>query len=210
MEIIILGPFTSGTNLIEKILNNYKIIHNEKIHWKHTINIDSLHDLCKIPNVLIIVMYRNIYNWLKSINRTKYFCEFTNFESNAYLLSYKHYNVKTKFDNIIDLYNKYYLNYIEILNNYKNVIYFNYEKIIFDNSLSYINNKLCKFNIIISNNMLDNALNKPSKNHGHCVKNNKEMCKMYHENSNEIKNVIDNLDVKKYINNDIIKYFELE
>lgn len=210
MKIIILGPFTSGTNLIEKILNNYKIICNEKIHWKHTINIDSLHDLCKIPNVLIIIMYRNIYNWLKSINRTKYHCEFLNFESEAYLGNYKHYNVKTKFDNIIDLYNKYYLNYIDILNNYKNVIYFNYEKIIFNNSLSYINNKLHKFNIAIASNTLNEVLNKPSKNHGHCVKTNKEMCDSYHIHSDEIKNIIENLSVKKYINNDIITYFESE
>jgi hypothetical protein len=72
MKIIILGPFNSGTNLIEKIFINHDIIYNETIYWKHTILIDTLCKLCEIKDVIIIIMYRNIYNWLNSINNTKY------------------------------------------------------------------------------------------------------------------------------------------
>jgi hypothetical protein len=96
-----------------------------------------------------------------------------------------------------------------LCNNYKNIIFFDYKKIIFENGLTYINDKLNKFNVKkVDDNVYFNALNNPSKNHGHCVKTNKEMCCIYNEDTNKIKILFDTLSVKKYINDDIIDYFE--
>ena len=208
-NIIILGPFTSGTNLIKKIFFKHNIIHNENGYWKHSIDVQQLKKTCENKNTLVVIMYRNIYNWLNSINDSKYLFEFTNFESEAYFDTYKNYNKRTKYNNIIDLYNNYYLNYIDLIQNYENVIFYDYKKIINNNSLLYINNKLKKFNIKpVDNITFLNSLSKPSKNHGHCVKNAKEQNDVYWDNINKIKKILDNSDVKKYINDDIINFFE--
>lgn len=84
-KIIIIGPFCSGTNLIENILfdncydinlnKNIKIIKNNTIYWKHTLNIKLLDDIID-NDTLVVVLYKHIYNWISSVYASKYWLKF--------------------------------------------------------------------------------------------------------------------------------------
>jgi hypothetical protein len=207
--IIIFGPFCSGTNLIEKIFaNEHNVVKNDIIYWKHIIYLEQLIKFCEKKEYIIIFMYRNIYSWLNSINISKYNLSFENFESKAIFLKYKNYNEHKEYNNIIDIYDTYYKNYIYLLNKYDNTIFINYEKIIKENSFEYINSKMEKFGIELSNReKFNKTINTPSKNHGHCVKNVNEAIIKYEQDVKNTFDIIKNTE-NININMDIINYFE--
>ena len=76
-KIQVLGPFNSGTNLISKLLiNNLENLENTKVKiklnsewhtllWKHTLDYDKIYEI-RSDNVLVIISYKNIYNWISS------------------------------------------------------------------------------------------------------------------------------------------------
>ena len=90
------------------------------------------------------------------------------------------------------------------------MIFINYEKMLDENALNYINNTIIKFNMKITNEQkFYITLNKPAKNHGHCVKSYKIAYANYYNDLNTIKNIVQaNDNLNKYVNNDIIDYFE--
>ena len=206
----ILGPYNSGTNLISKLLiNNLENLENIKVKfklndeghtliWKHTLDYDKI-DKINNENVLIIICYKNIYNWISSTFKNSYFnkinniTDICNFQSKKYI-------------NIIELYNIYYNNYIKLLEK-NNVIFINYFQLLNPESYLYVNEKIKEYNLQIQNiNNYQKILRKPSKHHGNPVKNYIEAYEKYFTEQEKYKNLC----IENNINIDlnIIDYFE--
>jgi hypothetical protein len=170
----IYGPFCTGTNLIWKIIKenvkNVKLTRVGSTHlWKHTIDIESLKDtVIKNPKSIFICMYKPPYHWIESIKKASY--DITINEEN--LMGSCSMQGK-EYKNLIEMYNIYYLNYKNLIENYKNVICMNYYELLdIDNIRKYINNKLKPFDLTLKkDDNIKEILNKPSKNHGNSVKN---------------------------------------
>ena len=116
-----------------------------------------------------------------------------------------------KFTNMIELYNFYYINYISILNNFNNVIFMDYEKVIDnDTSFDYINSKLQKINLqITSKDKTMIELSKPSKNHGDPVNSATDAKNNYKQNNEMVKQFVQKIPVlNKSVRSSIINYFE--
>jgi hypothetical protein len=176
-NIHIIGLFNTGTNLLFNIINNCTTVdltdntnitinNQHKPFFKHSFNFSIIRKYLNNPNNLLIIMYKNVYNWLYSIKKACYDINY----SKLYLpveLYGKH------FHNMIELYNFYYINYLSVLNTYSNAIFLDYEKVIdINNSYDYLNNKLSKFNICISSQTKFNStLMSKAKTHGKSVNN---------------------------------------
>ena len=244
--IYIFGPFNSGTNLVSNIIDKCQCINkitllpivnntdnddsNIKnknknnnnnngriIIWKHTINVSNIKKILADKNNIVIFMYKNIYNWIYSINKTPYDITFKNIDkheklNNNVVLKKLTYNHNHTFGNIVHLYNLYYSNYISILNQHPtNAIFLDYYKVIDKTtSYEYINTQLNKINITILNQQqLIHNLDSPGKPHGLPVKNSQEALSKYDHITNIIKQyLLDKTKIHKYINNNIINYFE--
>jgi len=215
-HIHIIGPFNTGTNLLNNIISNSDVIDlvdndsiviynndNEPIH-KHTLIIKNINNYLLDKNNIVIIMYKNVYNWLYSIKKCSYDIVFSNMYSEVGLYS-------KKFANMIELYNFYYINYISILNNFNNVIFMDYEKIIDTNtSFDYINSKLQKINLqIISKDKIITELSKPSKNHGAPINSATDAKNNYKNNNEMVKQFVEKIPVlNKSVKSSIINYFE--
>ena len=171
----IYGPFCTGTNLIAKIIKanveNSNLGGNDgSVHlWKHTIDIESLKStVIKNPKSIFICMYKPPYHWIESIKKTSY-----NIDLNKENLMGSCKMNGKEYKNLIEMYNIYYLNYKNLIENYKNVICMNYYKLLDpDNIKKYINNKLKRFNLTLKkDDDIKKILNEPSKRHGNSVKN---------------------------------------
>jgi hypothetical protein len=231
-KIYIFGPVNSGSNLINKIITKCQcvnkitlkpIINNEDCQntnsyiWKHILKINDFQQIINNPNNIVIFMYKNVYNWIASIQKEAYDITFKTFDkteplNNNVVLKNSRFNYNHTFGNIIHLYNLYYFNYMKLLNNHPtNAIFLDYYKVI-DKSTSYeyINAQINKINITILNNQqLKHILDSPSKNHGKSVNNSKEALLNYDHVTNSIKQyLVDKTKIHNYINNDIINYFE--
>ena len=205
----ILGPYNSGTNLISKILNeNLSKVNinplkklDPLIIWKHTIDKNKLFRVVQNnKNTLFICIYKPIFNWIHSIFKS------------SYEIKIKNKNIKNscqfigkKYNNLIEIYNEYYLNYIKLISNFDNVIYMNYYDFISKNSVNYINSKLKKFKLIIYKNNVEFILNNPGKNHGRSVKSAEEALKNKKINYDKIK---DKEYILKYFNKNINNFFK--
>jgi hypothetical protein len=207
-QIQILGPQNSGTNLIKNLLTNNLNkqikVDDGKFIWKHTLCITKLHDIINSnKSKLFICMYRPIIYWINSIKKMSYEIEWDgNIQHHC-----KFMNIT--YENIVELYNKFYINYIELLEKYNNIIFVDYYKIIDeDNTYNYLSSKLNSFGLKISSQtVLYKILNTPSKNHGFPVKNAKEA------NENKIKfdnniNEINNIEINLLLDKRIPMYFE--
>ena len=215
-QIHIIGPFNTGTNLIRNIMSNCDIvdlsdndsiiIHNDDTQpiYKHTLIIKDINNYLLDKNNIVIIMYKNVYNWIYSISKSPYDIKIKNVCSVVELHS-------KKFANIIQLYNFYYINYISILNNFNNVIFLDYEKIIDTNtSFDYINSKLQKINLQIkSRDKMMIELSKPSKNHGSPVNSATDAKNNYKNNNQMVKQFVEKIPVlNKSVMSSIINYFE--
>jgi hypothetical protein len=232
MNLIILGPMNSGTNLLKKILENSGCflldnsntqifpVGDGSIIWKHNFDFQQIETLLQDPNNLVIFMYKNVFNWLFSMKKKSYEIEFKTIDGEAkfhgiwngelYATNFIVPNKQT-FTNIIQLYNIYYTNYRNCLMKYNNVIFLDYEKIIDKvNCFQYINNKLKKIQLrIISEDSLLKVLSQPSKEHGHSVKNSDEAYLNYSNNQILVKNFIyQRPQLYKFISNNIIFFYE--
>ena len=192
-NVSIIGPYNTGTNLLFNIINGTNCIdliqnkyvtieHQHKPIGKHTLNIKSIENYLNNPDNLLIIMYKNVYNWLYSIKKSHYFIKYTNLYSPVELDN-------KKFPNMIELYNFYYINYMSILERYPNAIFLEYNKVIDkSNTYNYINNKLNKINLNIKSiNKLTELLMKSSKKHGEPVKNADEAKNKYFYRQNTVK-----------------------
>jgi len=215
-QIHIIGPFNTGTNLIRNIMSNCDtvdlsdndsiIIYNDDTQpiYKHTLIIKDINNYLLNKNNIVIIMYKNVYNWIYSISKSPYDIKIKNVYSVIELHS-------KKFSNMIELYNFYYINYISILNNFNNVIFMDYEKVIDTNtSFDYINSKLQKINLqITSKDKMMIELSKPSKNHGSPINSATDAKNNYKNNNEMVKQFVEKIPVlNKSVRSSIINYFE--
>lgn len=225
-QVYVFGPFNSGTNLMYNAINHCQCINtltstpvtnsNSSI-WKHTIKMSDFKNLIKNKNNIIIFMYKNVYNWIASIQKAPYDIKFKNIDkkeklNNNIILNNTEHNYNHTFGNIIHLYNFYYFTYMSLLNkHHDNVIFIDYHKVINKNtSYKYINHKLNKINLaLFDEQAYNNLLDKPCKKHGSSVKNSEEAYAKYLNTNKTIKQyLINKTNIHKYVNNDIMKYFE--
>lgn len=220
--ITVVGAWNTGTNLLYNILINSSCIDtkignkvdiypvNEPI-WKHNPNMNVLKNLIENKNNIVIIMYRNIYNWLYSMLKASYEVEFTSLDSVARIKNKKH-NIYIYFKNIIHLYNHYYTNYKNFLEHNENVVFFDYNKIIDKNiAFDYINTKLLHLDIKIDSydNMIQ-QLDIPAKKHGNPVKNALEAKNELETRKTHIIDMINNKTPKllQFIDSDLMNFYE--
>ena len=212
----VIGPFNSGTNLIHNILKQSDCIDlttNKHVNvcdihqpfGKHILTINTINNYLDDDNNLLIIMYKNVYNWLYSMKKNPYDAKYTNLMSQVELYG-------KIFPNIVELYNFYYINYMSILNRYNNVVFLDYAKLIQKNTAyDYVNNTLRKINLYISSKPnFDIQLMKPAKSHGSNVKNADEAAVQYMDTKKLLKlfvNIHPNL--QKSINTNLISFYEL-
>ena len=227
MNIQILGPFNTGTNLIIIILHRLGLGERlglvgdarrhldrvdlrrmgDRLIWKHTIFKEKLEEcIINNKNTLFICMYKPIYQWIESIKKESY-----NIKWNKDIYSKCCFDgeLKTKrewnqfeYENIVELYNMYYLTYKYLIEKYNNVIWIDYYKLLDkENVEKYIEDKIPFLNIKDKQNIINDILNTPSKCHGASVKNSEEALKK--------KKIIDNnfemSKDKKFIDNKLDK-----
>jgi len=225
-KIIVIGPWNTGTNLIHNILSkscciNTKTKTNTPIGvlptnypiWKHQPKKNIIENMIQNESDrIIVIMYRNIYNWINSMLKASYEVTINKIHLPVSITINKKNNEKIYFNNLVNLYNHYYQFYRNMLKKYKNVIFFNYDKIINKYiAFDYINSKLSKFNIsLTSSENLINQLNKPAKNHGKCVKNADEALNKINCIKKNIQAMIDKkyYILRMFINNELIEYYE--
>ncbi|MCX5895442.1 MAG: hypothetical protein NTZ51_06395 [Proteobacteria bacterium] len=214
-RIHIIGPFNTGTNLLFNIINNSNCVdltqnitltieHQHKPFNKHTLEIKTIETYLNNPDNLLIIMYKNIYNWLYSIKKEEYDIIYTKL-----FLPVELYG--KKFPNMIELYNFYYINFMSILERYPNAIFLDYNKIIdYTTSYDYVNFKLSKINLFISSNeQFHKILMKPSKNHGEPVKNSIDAKQKYSSRQYVVKKfLINKPNFRRSIKNVLINYYE--
>jgi hypothetical protein len=83
----IVGPFNTGTNLLANIINSDNCVdllsnstcsllrqttHDATNFDKHTVNISEIIQYLQNEKNLVIIMYKNVYNWLYSIKKAQY------------------------------------------------------------------------------------------------------------------------------------------
>jgi hypothetical protein len=176
-NIHVIGPYNTGTNLLFNIINNSECIdliqnksisieHQHRPFGKHTLDIKIIENYLNNPDNLLIIMYKNVNNWLYSIKKAHYDIKYTKLYFPVELDN-------KKFPNMIELYNFYYINYMSLLEKYPNAIFLDYKMVINKSkSYDYINNKLSKINLFINlKNKFNETLMTPAKNHGTSVKN---------------------------------------
>ena len=218
-SIEIFGPFNTGTNLISKILKcsqcinkitqqKIKVIDDKMddngIAMKHTINEKQLQQIRDNKTKMVVIMYKNIFNWIFSIKKESYDIKFTKLNNTV------KYDNNT-YENIICLYNYYYNMYIKLFQNNSNVIFLDYYKIIDKNiCYDYINSKLSLKDLYIESkyNLLQ-TLAEPSKTHGISHKNSDDAINSYISNQILVKNyIIKYTKIYNDVDHNIINYFE--
>ena len=208
-NIQILGPFNTGTNLIVKILQSIGArctACSERLTWKHRIYKEKLEEcIINNKNTLFICMYKPIYQWIESVKKHPY--EIT-WNKDIYSKCYFEGVNRTcrparelnqfEYENIVELYNIYYLTYKYLIEKYNNVIQIDYYKLLDkENVEKYIEDKIPFLNIKDKQNIINDILNRPSKCHGAPVNNYEEALKKKERIDNNFKNSKD----KKFIDN---------
>lgn len=226
-QLFCIGPFNSGTNLLQNILSNADARNtntNQKInvfdkpendpqwinsvHLKHCFLKNVLNKYIHMKNIGIIVLYKNVYNWIYSIKKEPYDFKFIKKKLFENLLLGPYH-----FEHIIQAHNLYYTLYMNIIENNSNVIFIDYYKLINnDSSFEYVNKKLSPLGIKINNReKMMKELNKPAKNHGNSIQNSNLALQNYLSNQEMVKQfIIKNTKLNHTIHPKVIQYFENE
>ena len=214
-QVHIIGPYNTGTNLLFNIINNSECIdliqnksisieHQHRPFGKHTLDIKIIENYLNNPDNLLIIMYKNVNNWLYSIKKAPYYIKYTKLYFPVELDN-------KKFLNMIELYNFYYINYMSLLEKYPNAIFLDY-KMVIDKSTSYdyINTKLSKINLSInSKDKFHKTLMTPAKTHGKTVKNVIEAKESYSGIHDIVKKfLLTKPKIKRSIKTVLIDYYE--
>jgi len=200
-KIRVFGPFHTGTNLIHSIINDTGCFAN----GKPIVAVQNdKHDLT--PNFnedeFVILMYKNVYNWIYSINKEPYDMVFNELTSQ---ISFR----GETFQNIIHLYNTYYLSYMNLLTR-KNVVFLDYAKFIDKESgFDYINGKLGGLGLVLQNReKFVEILGKPSKTHGFSRQNSDDALLHYLPNQLFYKKFIhEQTLIAHFVDEDITEFF---
>lgn len=219
-SVYVIGPFNTGTNLVHKLFEKSMCISNitreqliisqpkeqfyKGLSNKHLTNIKIINSYVQNSDTLIIIMYKNIFNWIYSLKKESYDIKFKKIDDPINFCN-------KKYKNMVQLYNYYYSMYMFLIKQNKNVMYLDYEKIIDKTTcFDYVNSKLEKYNLsLLCKEEFIKALNKPSKNHGHPVNNSDEALDSYSKNQQLVKKfLLKNTNMSNDVNEIIIQYFE--
>ena len=196
------GPYNTGTNLMRCLLTFILRKRTKRVeeNKKHNLDKKLLEEfLNKDKYNRIIVMYRPILSWLKSLEKECYELNYTNIYSKN--LKFIHCgriypHNKKHYEDIFDLYNTYYNLYFELKEKYgERVVFINYEKLIspeFNKYNEYLKSKFPKGDF--NEKEVSQIFNKPAKNHGKPVK---TVNQSYEKFQKDINSWTD--DEKKYI-----------
>lgn len=219
-NIIILGAWNTGTNLISNIFDNNTLINlktNEVLNicndsnkiWKHNPKFALIEEFAKDHNNIIVIMYRNIYTWLNSMKKASYELHFGHLSSVATIKNNKH-DIDISFRNIIHVYNHYYHNYMKLSIQYPNVVFFDYRKIINqDTCFEYMNFKLSRLNLTMTTKYkVIQQLIQPAKNHGASVKDSTQAVEKYDKTIFIMKIEVKTYNMTNIIDENITDYFE--
>lgn len=174
MKVFILGPYNSGTNLLQNIFAYINGHRNEVSHqWgrlprdkqmhgggKHTlIDLPDLFDKVVQKNSLYIVCFRNIHSWINSCLKKNYKITIDEADDIKFC--------NRKWGSLVEVYNEYYTNYMKIIKKYDNVIFIEYSKIIEDKEgFKYLRSKIKPFGLHINKKYFDYCLSVPSHHRG--------------------------------------------
>jgi hypothetical protein len=211
----VIGPFNSGTNLMHNIIQKSACIDLATntpviiggIHdpfGKHIMTINTINKYLDNKNNVLIIMYKNVYNWLYSIKKECYDVKYSKM-----FLPVELYG--KKFPNMVELYNYYYINYMSLLNKYDNVVFLDYEKVIQkNNSYEYINTNLSKINLFISSkHSFDVQLMTKAKSHGQSVKTADEAAQKFIKNQIIVKSFVNKYaNLKRSIKKSLFTFYE--
>lgn len=172
----IYGPYNTGTNLTSNLLN-FILEKRTKVEYieKHTLN-KSLIEKFLNQNTYnrIVINYRPILSWLRSLEKESYQLNYKNIYSKKlkFVHVYRKYpENKDYYDDIFDLYNSYYKLYFELKEKYGDrVVLLNYEKLIspeFNKNNEYLKEKFPKGQF--DEKHISNIFNRPAKTHGKSV-----------------------------------------
>lgn len=211
------GPFNTGTNLTEKLLNEImKKNYNVRIQSKHGLNWEAItHFLKYSKHNRVVLMYRPILSWLKGMKKASYTLNYKSIYSEK--LCFYHvgnrYPMKNNvfFKDIFDMYSQYYSNYKKLKEQFGDqVTILNYSKII-DPEINKDNNYLkSKFpNGIFNEHNITRIFNKPSKNHGKSVQNCDKAQSKYQSDINNWTDKDKNY-IKSKIDNTLLDFFDNE
>lgn len=220
-EVFCIGPFNTGTNLLQKIISNADCvtINNNNsvklrnkdtepwikgVNFKHCFLRNILNQFIYTKNMGVVILYKNIYNWIYSIKKEPYEFKFDKIFDTITIDNYT-------FKNIIEIHNLYYTMYMNILEQNSNVIFVDYYKMINNETcFEYLNKKLFPLGIKIENrDKMMEQLNKPAKEHGTCIENSFLALNNYISNQELVKNfIIKKTNLNCSIDKKIIDYFE--
>lgn len=205
----VLGPYCSGTNLLEKIFKSI-VPRTKRVCYKHCNEQNIVQCVENNPKTLFICSYRPFYSWVmsKDLHTYSLFDETINIHNlnSPFTRDFKNIVSKpTRFQSVYDFYNRY-LTLFHTISKYPNVIVLHYHKVIEkEKSFDYIHQKLKKVNLesLLSSSELQFTLHRPSKPHGNPVSNSKEA-------------VLKNLKYKqqydgkyeKFLNTNLVTFFE--
>ena len=195
-NVYILGPYNSGTNLLQNIFEPING-HSEEVGSKignFSGKYLNLKDIYK-PNkkgVLSCNKHPYIGGYKHSNELLRLIPKIIKSDS-LYIICYRyifswiistkkaHYKIKKLYNGYLynnkiypklsSIYIDYYKMYLKLLKRYDNFIFINYSKLISPNGLEYLNDKLKPFSITIDKTHFNKVLNKPSKYHGKSVSN---------------------------------------
>lgn len=163
----VIGPFNSGTNLLQRILANEPFLPI----WKHEIRLKKLEKVIRRnPNILFLCMYKPLHLWVPSIIKTSYSIEWLNKKRS---LGQPVIFQSRRYECISDLHYEYYTNYRYLCRKYSNVKSIEYTKLLSINEVDeYLVRRIKDVpSYMLSIKHISSVLKKPSKIHGRSMKN---------------------------------------
>lgn len=154
----ILGPYNSGTNLMQKIFEEVNG-HRREVdrRWgglarrpnsvgggKHTLlHLPQIFKRVNQMDKLYIVCFRKPHSWLYSTGNGRHYKIRINSPDDITFCG-------RRWKSLVQIYNEYYTNYMELIRQHPNVISVEYSKIIAHGGLEYLNNKIRRFGVEVS------------------------------------------------------------
>jgi len=126
-QLQVMGPFNSGTNLLIRILmenceditsGSLVNISENMCFWKHTLRRDFIDAHIHDPDKIFIILFKHLYNWIPSIEKNPYDIIFLDHDIMG---SIQMQNFR--YDNIVQLYNRYYRLYRDLLEKHRRMSY---------------------------------------------------------------------------------------
>lgn len=211
IRVQVMGPFNTGTNLLLQMMQDNCVDEDENpvkssenmLFWKHTLRTDFIGKALESPDNRFIIMYKRVYNWVYSVQRNSYDIQLHDGIYDKVTMQGRCY------DNILQLYNRYYDMYKEMLLKHPDqVIFLDYGKMI--SSPEYIVKRLSQIGLTLKDKSVILAvLSKPSKIHGKGnVMNAKEALDRYEQVFALVKIIVDNHSMSSCLRKDLMDWFD--